>query len=352
MTCDADSMRRSAAAHRSRAAATSPASAATRASASRAKTSTGASSSRRACSRRARSRCSAPETWSEASSAASRHSPSAACSPPPAGAVPRGRGLERRPRRREVSERPQDAPEVNAGERRQPHITDRFGLLDRDLERAGANRVVTGLALRTSEAEALIGLGLQEAETSRRFRCLTEVHDGVVEATLDPGQLAQDRVAADVKPRVVERSQPMLDLVAGLDGAHVVTGGDRGPGGEEPVRGLIPRSVEPVVERARCDRSAPAPDRTRRHATRRRRGSSSSAPAGRRHRSCPPVRWLRRCARERGRGARSRLRSMPRATARRPGLGPARRRRRHRVLAGAVGRLWRRRGRSRPSRTR
>ena len=56
--------------------------AAIRARASRAKTSTGASSLSRALSRMVASLCSAPETPSSASSAASRHSLSAACSPP------------------------------------------------------------------------------------------------------------------------------------------------------------------------------------------------------------------------------------------------------------------------------
>ena len=44
------------------------------------------------------------------------------------------------------------------------------------------------------------------------------------------------------------RSQ-CCDLIASFDAALLVTGGDRGSGGEEPVRGLIPRPVQPVVER-------------------------------------------------------------------------------------------------------
>ena len=111
-------------------------------------------------------------------------------------------------------------------------------------------------------------------------------------------------------------AQPVLDLVARLGGARAVAGRDRGPGGEEPVRGLVPRPVQPVVERAGCDRSAPAPAPTRRGATRRRRGSSSSAPAGRRRRSRRPARWRRRRARGRARGDRSTPRSTPRAAAR------------------------------------
>ena len=138
---------------------------------------------------------------------------------------------------------------MHPGERRQAHVAGGLGLLDRELQRGRAGRVVAGLALRPAEAGELVGLRLPEAEPSGRLRGATDVQDGVVEAMLDPGQLAEHRVAADVQPRVVDRAQPVLDLVAGLDGAHAVTGGDRGPGGEEPVRGLIPRPVEPVVER-------------------------------------------------------------------------------------------------------
>src|SRR4051794_15217233 len=164
--------------------------------------------------------------------------------------MPRGRRFQCRPCWRGLSGCTQDAPQVNPGERRQADVAGGFSLLDRELQRAGTGRVVTGLALRSSEAGELVCLGLQEAEAARRFGCSTDVKDGVVEAMLDPGQLAEHRVAADMEPRVVEFLQPALDLVASLDGARVVTGGDGGPGGEEPVRGLIPRSVEPLVERA------------------------------------------------------------------------------------------------------
>ena len=62
--------------------------------------------------------------------------------------------------------------------------------------------------------------------------------------------------------------------------------------------------------RARCcDRSAPAPARTRRGATRRRRGSRRSAPAGRRRRSRRPARRRRRRARARARDGPSTPRS-------------------------------------------
>ena len=169
-------MRRSAASQRSRAVAMSPASAAMRASASRAKTSTWASSSppgvvedrRRVAPRRR-------VTRSAASIAASRHSPSAACSPPPAArchAVAASSAV-RAPC--VLSERAQDAPEMDPGERRQAYVAGGFGLVDRELERCRTGVVVAGLALRSSEAGELVGLGLPKAETSRRLRGATDV---------------------------------------------------------------------------------------------------------------------------------------------------------------------------------
>ena len=175
----------------------------------------GASSSARASSRIASRRSPHAGAESAASIAASRHSPSAACSPPPAAAVPRGRRFERRSRLVVLSERAQDPAEVDAGERRQAHVAGGFGLVDRELQRGGAGVVVTGLALRPSEAGDLVRLGLQEAETTRRLRRATEVDDGIVEPVLRAGQLAEHRVAADVQPRVVDASQPVLDLVRG-----------------------------------------------------------------------------------------------------------------------------------------
>ena len=168
---------------------------------------------------------------------------------------------------------------MDPGERRQAHIAGGLGLVDREFEGGGTGVVVAGLALRASETGELVRLGLPEAETSRRVRGATEVDDGVVEPVLDAGQLAEHRVAAHVEPRVVDRSQPVLDLIDGLDAALLVAGGDRGPGGEEPVRGLIPRPVQLRRRARRCDRSAPSRRGTRRDATRRRRGSTQ-------HRAC------------------------------------------------------------------
>ena len=75
--------------------------------------------------------------------------------------------------------------------------------------------------------------------------------DGVVEAVLDAGQLAEHRVAADVQPRVVDDARASAATWSRASrGARAVAGRDRGAGGEERVRGLVPRPVEPVVERA------------------------------------------------------------------------------------------------------
>ena len=117
-------------------------------------------------------------------------------------------------------------------------------------QRRGAGLVVAGLALRASEAGELVRLGLQEAEPAGRLGGATDVRDGIVEAVLEARQLAEHRVAADVQPRVVDDAQPVLDLVAGVERRARVAGRDRGAGGEERVRGLVPRPVEPVVELA------------------------------------------------------------------------------------------------------
>ena len=90
-------------------------------------------------------------------------------------AVPGGRRLERRARRVAPAERAQDAPEVDAGERRQAYVAGGLGLLDRELQRGGAGRVVARLALRASEARDLVGLRLQEAEPPRRLRGAADV---------------------------------------------------------------------------------------------------------------------------------------------------------------------------------
>ena len=54
------------------------------------------------------------------------------------GAVPRGRRFEHRPRFGELSECPQDAPEVDPGERRQAYVTGGLGLVDRAVRRVAA----------------------------------------------------------------------------------------------------------------------------------------------------------------------------------------------------------------------
>ena len=113
---------------------------------------------------------------------------------------------------------------MNPGERRQAYVTGGLGLVDGPLQGGGTSVVVAGLALRSSEAGELVRLGLPEAETSRRFRGATEVVDGIVEPVLDAGELAEDGVAANVQPRVVDRSQPVLDVIDGVDAALFVVG--------------------------------------------------------------------------------------------------------------------------------
>ena len=66
-------------------------------------------------------------------------------------------------------------PRWTRAERRQAHVAGRLGLLDRELQRRRAGRVVAGLALRPPEAGELVGLGLAEAEPSRRLRRATDV---------------------------------------------------------------------------------------------------------------------------------------------------------------------------------
>ena len=161
---------------------------------------------------------------SAASIAASRHSPSAACSPPPAARCHAAAASRAVRAALVLAERPQDAPEVDSGERRQPYVAGGLGLVDRQFEGGSTGVVVAGLALRSSETGQLVRLGLQEAETPRRFRGATEVDDGIVEPVLDAGQLAEHRFAANVQPRVVDVLQPVLDVIDGVDAALLVTG--------------------------------------------------------------------------------------------------------------------------------
>ena len=250
MKCEAARIRRSAASHRSRAVATSPASAAMRASASSAKTSTGASSSARAASRIAASRGSAPGTPSSRVERRQQAVAERGLLAAAGVAVPRRRGLERRPRLGGPPERAQDAPEMDAGERGQADVAGRLGLLDRELERGRARRVVAGLALRAPEARDLVGLGLLEAEPAPTSpppgRCGGRRRRSG--ARRGPARRASRRGGRASHGSSTAPSQ-CCDLVARLGGARAVAGRDRGPGGEERVRGLVPRPVEPVVER-------------------------------------------------------------------------------------------------------
>ena len=167
---------------------------------------------------------------------------------------PRPRGATRPPPRappapRRPAERAQHAPEMHPRERRHAHVAGRLGLLDRELQRGGARLVVAGLALRAAEARHLVGLGLQEAEPPRRLAARPMWTTASSKRCSMPRELAEHRLAANVQPRVVDLCEPVLDLVARVDGALAVAGGDRGARREEPVRGLVPRPVELVVER-------------------------------------------------------------------------------------------------------
>ena len=120
----------------------------------------------------------------------------------------------------------------------------------RPFQGGGAGLVVTGLALRSTQARDLVCLRLLEAEASRCLRSAGEVADGVVEPVLESGQLAEIASPRTLQPRVLDRPQPAPHLLDRLDAALLVTGGDRGPGGEEPRGGLVPGPVELVVEGA------------------------------------------------------------------------------------------------------
>ena len=137
---------------------------------------------------------------------------------------------------------------MHSTERRETHVAGGLGLLDRELQGGGAGVVVPGLALGSAQAGDLVGLGLLEPELSRPVGRAAEVMDGVVEPVLEPGQLAEHRLAADVQPGVLDLFQPALHPVGGVDGALLVTGRDRRSGGEQPVRGLVPRPVQRVVD--------------------------------------------------------------------------------------------------------
>ena len=212
---------------------------------------------------------------------------------------------------------------MHPGERRQAHVAGGLGLVDRELQGGGAGRRSRrpGTArVRGSRPGTPRSAGSRAVATSPpRDRCGRRRRR--TGAGCGPARRASrrgERAATGRRP-----SQPVLDLIGGLDAALVVAGGDRGARRRRASSRPGP-TAGPARRRARgCDRSAPSPDGTRRDATRRRRGSSSSAPAGRRRRSRRPARWRRRCGRGRARGGRSTLRSTPRAGGRRPGLGLA-----------------------------
>ena len=142
----------------------------------------------------------------------------------------------------------QGAAEMNPAKGGESHVADRLGLRDAELQRGHPLLVTTSLALRAAEARHLVGLGLLEAEPSRGLCRAADVSDGVAEAMLDAGELAEHRIAADPEPRVVDELQPALDLVARLERGAEITGRDRGSGGEQRVGGLVPWPVQVRVE--------------------------------------------------------------------------------------------------------
>ena len=167
------------------------------------------------------------------------------------GAMPCGRRFERGPRRVELSERPQHAAEMDPGERRHACVAGGFGLVDREFEGGGAGVVVAGLALGSSEAGSLVRLCLQEAETSRAFprhgRCGATASSKRCCRRASSPSIASRRTCSHGSSTCL---QPVLDVIAASTLRSLVAGGDRGSGGEEPVRGLIPRPVQSGVQRA------------------------------------------------------------------------------------------------------
>jgi hypothetical protein len=140
------------------------------------------------------------------------------------GAVPRGRGLECRARVCILSKCAKDSTEVHAGECRQTYVTGCFGLVDCALQRFGSRVVVVGLTLRSSETRDLVCLRLAKTEASRCLRSSTEVHDGIVEPVLEAREFAEHCFVTDVEPGIVNGLEPVLDLIAGGNASHFVTG--------------------------------------------------------------------------------------------------------------------------------
>ncbi len=163
-------------------------------------------------------------------------------------AMPRSGRVEHRSCSSEVAECTKNATEMDPGERGQAYVTGGLGLVDRQFQGGGAGVVVARLTLRSSQTGQLVRLRLPKAQSPRRIRRTTEVNHGIVEPMLDASQLAEHRVPANVKPRVVDPLQPDLHVSDGVNAAPLVTGGDRGPRGEEAVRSPIPRPVEPLVQ--------------------------------------------------------------------------------------------------------
>lgn len=187
MKWEASAIRVSASRSRALVDSASPWLAARRAVASSANTSTGASLRRRASLRIFVTRVGASATASVASSAARRHSPRSACSPPPA-----WRCQETVFSKAENGLRPCD-PDLaepgpsEYGQRRHAHVTDGFGHFDGANQRRHTGLTIAGQALGPAEAGGLICLGLRVGPATAHLGRPQKMGDRITEPVLEPG---------------------------------------------------------------------------------------------------------------------------------------------------------------------
>ena len=257
----------------------------------------------RASSRIATRRASAPATRSVGVHRREQALAERGLLPAAGGAVPRGRGFERRPRSRVLS-RVRGARARGAPGRAPPCARRRSPRPSRSRARGWRRRSRSRRPGTAPVRDSRPGTPPSAGSPSRR-----EVSAARPRWTTASSNRCWIRASS---PSTASRRtwshgsstirEPVLDLIARLDAALLVAGGDRGPGGEEPVRGLVPRPVHALVERVAAIGELHRVRGTRRDATRRRRGSSCTAPAGRRRRSRRRARSRRRCGRGRARG--------------------------------------------------
>ena len=138
---------------------------------------------------------------------------------------------------------------MHPGERRQPHIAGGLGLVDRQLQggRTACRSHRPGIALvrdwtagtpPSAESRAV-------ARSPRRDRGAATASSNRCWRRASSPSIASPRTCSHGSSTV--RSQ-CCTWSTRLDAALLVAGRDRGPGGEQPVRGLVPRPVQPVVE--------------------------------------------------------------------------------------------------------